>query len=111
MGGFVQGLGVSLGERVIYDDAGQLLTGNLMEYPLPRAGDIPDVATEHLEFPTDHNPLGVRGVGEGPTCAPTAAIANAIDDAFEGRLAIHDPVLTPSRVRRLIEQARRPEAT
>jgi carbon-monoxide dehydrogenase large subunit len=111
MGGFVQGLGVSLGERVIYDDAGQLLTGTLMEYPMPRAADVPDVVTEHLEFPTDHNPLGVRGVGEGPTCAPTAAIANAIDDAFEGRLAIQDPVLTPARVRMLIEQARRREAT
>jgi carbon-monoxide dehydrogenase large subunit len=106
MGGFAQGLGVSLGERVVYDDAGQLLTGSLMEYPIPRAADIPDVATEHLEFPTDHNPLGVRGVGEGPACAPAAAVANAIDDAFDGHLAIRDPVLTPACVRALIEQAR-----
>ena len=78
---------------------------------MPRAADVPDVVIEHLEFPTDHNPLGVRGVGEGPTCAPTAAIANAIDDAFEGRLAIREPVLTPARVRVLIEQTRRHEAT
>ena len=106
MGGFVQALGVSLGEQVVYDAAGQLLTGTLMEYPMPRAADVPDVASEHLEFPTDHNPLGVRGVGEGPTCAPIAAIANAVDDAFEGRLAIRDPVLTPARLRDLIERAR-----
>ena len=83
MGGFVQGLGVPLGERIVYDDAGQLLTGSLMDYPIPRADDIPDVVTEHLVFPTDHNPLGVRGVGEGPTCSPAAVIANAVDDAFE----------------------------
>ena len=111
MGGFLQGLGVSLGERVLYDDAGQLLTGTLMDYPMPRAADVPDMATEHLEFPTDHNPLGVRGVGEGPTCAPIAAIANAVDDAFDGRLPIADPVLTPARLRALIEQARGSDST
>jgi carbon-monoxide dehydrogenase large subunit len=107
MGGFAQALGVSLGERVVYDEAGQLLTGSLMEYPLTRAADIPEVASEHLELPTDHNPLGVRGVGEGPACAPAAAIANAVDDAFEGRLAIRDPAFTPARLRALIEQAER----
>jgi carbon-monoxide dehydrogenase large subunit len=60
--------------------------------------------TDHLVFPTDHNPLGVRGVGEGPTCSPAAAIANAVDDAFDGRLKIRDPILTPARVRALIEE-------
>ncbi|MBM3217090.1 MAG: xanthine dehydrogenase family protein [Candidatus Rokubacteria bacterium] len=106
MGGFLQGLGVSLGEHVVYDDTGQLLTGTLMDYPIPRADDVPDVVTEHLVFATDHNPLGVRGAGEGPTCSPVAVIANAVDDAFEGRLDIRDPVLTPQRVRALIESAR-----
>jgi len=106
MGGFLQGLGVSLGEHIVYDDAGQLLTGSLMDYPIPRADDVPDVVTEHLFFATDHNPLGVRGVGEGPTCSPVAVIANAVDDAFDGRLPIRDPVLTAPRVRALIEAAR-----
>jgi carbon-monoxide dehydrogenase large subunit len=106
MGGFVQGLGVPLGERIAYDEQGQLLTGSLMDYPIPRAADVPDVVTEHLVFPTDHNPLGVRGVGEGPTCSPASAIANAVDDAFDGHLEIRDPVLTPERVRALIEDAR-----
>jgi len=105
LGGFVQGLGVPFGERLVYDDAGQLLTGSLMDYPIPRAGDVPDVVTEHLVFPTDHNPLGVRGVGEGPTCSPATVIANAVDDAFDGRLPIRDPVLTAERVRALIEAA------
>ncbi|HET9490094.1 MAG TPA: xanthine dehydrogenase family protein molybdopterin-binding subunit [Methylomirabilota bacterium] len=107
LGGFVQGLGVPLGERIVYDDQGQLLTGSLMDYPIPRADDVPDVVTEHLVFPTDHNPLGVRGVGEGPTCSPATVIANAVDDAFDGLLNIRDPVLTPARVRALVEAARR----
>jgi carbon-monoxide dehydrogenase large subunit len=106
LGGFAQGLGVSLGERIVYDAQGQLLTGSLLDYPIPRASDVPDVVTEHLVFETDHNPLGVRGVGEGPTCAPAAVIANAVDDAFDGRLPISEPVLTPSAVRALIERAR-----
>jgi carbon-monoxide dehydrogenase large subunit len=106
LGGFAQGLGVSLGERIVYDAQGQLLTGSLLDYPIPRASDVPDVVTEHLVFPTDHNPLGVRGVGEGPTCSPAAVIANALDDAFDGRLEIRDPCLTPSAVRALIERAR-----
>jgi carbon-monoxide dehydrogenase large subunit len=107
LGGFVQGLGVPLGEQIVYDDRGQLLTGSLMDYPIPRAADVPEVVTEHLVFPTDHNPLGVRGVGEGPTCAPATVIANAVDDAFDGRLGIRDPVLTPGRVHALLEEARR----
>ena len=105
MGGFVQGLGVALGERIVYDDNGQLMTGTLMDYPIPRAADVPDTLTEHLEFPTDHNPLGVRGVGEGPTGPPATVIANAVDDAFEGSLDIRDPVLTASRVHALIVAA------
>ncbi|PYM14524.1 MAG: hypothetical protein DMD81_17695 [Candidatus Rokuibacteriota bacterium] len=54
MGGLLQGLGVPLGERLAYDDAGQLLTGSLMDYPIPRAADVPDVVSEHLVFSTLH---------------------------------------------------------
>jgi CO/xanthine dehydrogenase Mo-binding subunit len=67
VGGFAQDLGVALGEHVVYDDAGQLLTSTLMEYPVPRADDMPPLVIESLHFHTDHNPLGVRGVGEGAT--------------------------------------------
>jgi carbon-monoxide dehydrogenase large subunit len=105
MGGFAQGLGVALGEAIEYDPQGQLLTGSLMDYPIPRAGDIPEVVTEHLHFPTDHNRLGIRGVGEGPTGPPAAAIANALSDAFGGGLAIRFPVLTPARVHALLREA------
>jgi carbon-monoxide dehydrogenase large subunit len=105
VGGFAQGLGVVLGERIVYGDDGQLLTSTLMDYPLPRADDMPPLALEHLEFATDHNPLGVRGVGEGATGPPTAAIANAVSDAFDGRLDIRSPDLTPARVHALLRDA------
>jgi carbon-monoxide dehydrogenase large subunit len=105
LGGFAQGLGVALGEEIIHDSAGQLLTGSLMDYPIPRADDIPEFVTEHLHFETKHNRLGVRGVGEGPTGPPPAAIANAVSDAFGGRLPIRFPVLTPERVCALIREA------
>jgi aerobic carbon-monoxide dehydrogenase large subunit len=105
VGGFAQGLGVVLGERIAYGADGQLLTGTLMDYPLPRAEDMPPLVLEHLQFATDNNPLGVRGVGEGATGPPTAAIANAVADAFDGRLNIRNPVLTPDRVHALLREA------
>jgi len=105
VGGFAQGLGVPLGEHVVYGEDGQLLTGTLMDYPVPRAADMPPLVLEHLQFATDHNPLGVRGVGEGATGPPAAAIANAVADAFEGRLEIKNPVLTPYAVYTSIRDA------
>jgi aerobic carbon-monoxide dehydrogenase large subunit len=76
-----------------------------MDYPLPRAEDMPPLVLEHLEFATDNNPLGVRGVGEGATGPPTAAIANAVSDAFDGRLDVRSPDLTPARVHALLRDA------
>jgi aerobic carbon-monoxide dehydrogenase large subunit len=105
VGGFAQGLGVVLGERIVYGEDGQLLTSTLMDYPIPRADDMPPLVMEHLHFTTDHNPLGVRGVGEGATGPPTAAIANAVADAFDGRLEIRSPVFTPDRVHALLREA------
>jgi carbon-monoxide dehydrogenase large subunit len=105
VGGFAQGLGVALGEDLVYGDEGQLLTGTLMDYPIPRADDMPPLVVEHLHFPTDNNPLGVRGVGEGATGPPPTVIANAIADAFEGRLDIRHPVFTPERVHALLRDA------
>jgi carbon-monoxide dehydrogenase large subunit len=98
VGGFAQGLGVALGECIAYGEDGQVLTTTLMDYVLPRADDMPPLTVEHLDFPTDHNALGVRGVGEGATGPPPTVIANAIADAFDGRLEIPTPVFTPERV-------------
>ena len=98
LGGFAQGYGVALGESIHYDETGQMLTGSMMDYPIPRADEMPPFVTEHLHFHTDHNRLGVRGVGEGPTGPPPAALANAIADALGGRPRFRFPVLTARRV-------------
>jgi aerobic carbon-monoxide dehydrogenase large subunit len=82
VGGSVQGLGGALFEEFVYDQQGQLLTGSLMDYALPRASDSPTMTLLHHESPSLLNPLGVKGVGEGGAVAPPAAIANAISDAL-----------------------------
>ncbi|MGH7059242.1 MAG: xanthine dehydrogenase family protein molybdopterin-binding subunit, partial [Stellaceae bacterium] len=82
MGGAAQGLGGILGEAIVYDAAGQLLSGSLMDYPLPIAADMPAMRIVHQHSPSPLNPLGVKGVGEGGAVAPPAAIANAVCDAL-----------------------------
>ena len=81
-GGIAQGLGSALGEALIYDDAGQLLTGTLMDYPMPRAEDMPPLEVVHLDFPSAINPLGIKGVGESGVIPVAAAVANAAEDAL-----------------------------
>ncbi len=82
MGGTVQGLGGILGEAIVYDADGQLLSGSLMDYALPTASDVPSIRIVHQHSPSTLNPLGVKGVGEGGAVAPPAAIANAVCDAL-----------------------------
>src|SRR5439155_1688410 len=81
-GGVAQGVGGALFADMSYDAEGQLVTGSLMDYALPKADDLPPIETVHLEFPSPRNPLGVKGLGEGGAISPPAAIANAIEDAL-----------------------------
>jgi len=81
-GGVAQGVGGALLEEMVYDDAGQLLTGTLMDYLVPTAMELPPIETVHLEYPSPRNPLGIKGVGEGGAISPPAAIANAVEDAL-----------------------------
>lgn len=100
-GGIAQGLGEALMEQVVLDDSGQLLTGSLMDYALPRAADMPPVNMTSLESCTPVNPLGARGVGEAGTIGAPAAIQNAVYDALASRgiTGIDLPLpLTPERV-------------
>ena len=76
-----QGIGEALGERLVYDEAGQLLTGTLMDYALPVAAALPAFAVGHLETPSPLTPGGYKGMGEGGTIGAPAAIANAVADA------------------------------
>lgn len=94
-GSIAQGLGGALYEHLIYDDAGNLSTGTLMDYLLPTSAEVPDLVIEHLSKPAD-NPLGVRGVGEGGTLGPNAVLAGAVSDALGVHLD-HLP-LTPATV-------------
>jgi carbon-monoxide dehydrogenase large subunit len=82
IGGTVQGMGGGLLERLPYDKDGQPLTGSLMDYLVPLASDVPDIAVVHLHSPSPLNPLGVKGLGEGGAIAPPVAIANAVCDAL-----------------------------
>jgi len=82
VGGTVQGIGGAMLEEFIYDRQGQLLTGSLMDYALPRASDSPNVKLLHQESPSPLNPWGVKGLGEGGAIAPPPAIANAVCDAL-----------------------------
>jgi carbon-monoxide dehydrogenase large subunit len=88
IGGFAQGLGAAVLEQFVYDERGQVVTGSLMDYAVPRASDMPCVSLHHLVFPTSSNPLGVRAVGEsGPLSVP-ACIAAAIEDAINNATVI-----------------------
>jgi carbon-monoxide dehydrogenase large subunit len=80
-GAVAQGIGEALGERLVYDEEGQLLTGTLADYPVPVAAELPTFAVGHLETPSPHTPGGVKGMGEGGTVGAPAAIANAVADA------------------------------
>jgi carbon-monoxide dehydrogenase large subunit len=81
-GGLVQGIGQALTEGCRYDDAGQLVTGSLMDYCIPRAGDVPTFKIDTRETPCTHNPLGVKGCGEAGAIGAPAAVMNAITDAL-----------------------------
>jgi carbon-monoxide dehydrogenase large subunit len=107
-GGIVQGIGQALWERVVYDENGQLLTGSMMDYAVPKAASFPSFELGMTETPTTVNPLGVKGIGETGTIASTAAVYNAVLDALAplGVKTIDMP-LTPERVWRAIQQARR----
>jgi len=102
-GGIAQSIGQALFEQTIYDENGQLLTGEFMDYPIPRAVDIPEYILGSTVTPSPVNPLGVKGVGEAGTIGATPAIANAVLDALQLLGVVHlDLPLTPERVWRAI---------
>ena len=97
-GAIAQGIGGALLEHLVYDEAGQLLTGTLMEYALPTAADVPAFELAHVEVPAE-NLLGVRGVGEGGTLGPPAALANAVADALAPLgVEVNELPITPARL-------------
>jgi carbon-monoxide dehydrogenase large subunit len=106
-GGIAQGVAQALWEYAAYDESGQLLSGSLMDYALPKADDLPSFETDRTETPTPLNPLGVKGAGETGTIASTPAVANAVLDALAPFGIAHiDLPLTPERIWGAIREAR-----
>ena len=100
-------IGQALLENCVYDPvAGQLLSGSLMDYALPRADDLPPLEPRHFDIPSPTNALGVKGAGEAGAIGSTPAVINAVVDALS-ELGVDDIALpaTPERVWQAIQQA------
>jgi carbon-monoxide dehydrogenase large subunit len=105
-GGIVQGIGQALYEHAVYDESGNLLTGELMDYAIPRARMIPWLETSHTITPSPVNPLGVKGVGEAGTIGCSPALVNSVVDALRPLGVKHvDMPMTPQRIWNLIQAA------
>src|SRR6185295_12342801 len=98
-GGIVQGVGAALYEHCLYSPEGQLLNGNLADYLVPMAGEMPDIVVGHVSTPTLTSELGAKGAGEAGTAGAPGAVMNAINDAlapFNARVTAQP--FTPERV-------------
>ncbi len=106
-GGIAQGIGQALLESVVHDPHGQILTGSFMDYAMPRAADMPDIALARNPAPCLNNPLGLKGCAEaGAVCAPPAVI-NAILDALAPLgVGTIDMPATPQAIWNAIQKAR-----
>jgi aerobic carbon-monoxide dehydrogenase large subunit len=107
-GGVVQGWGQALWEEAIYDENGQLVTGSMLDYALPRATGLPDIEVLSTVTPSPHHPLGLKGIGEAGTIASTVTVYNAVMDALAplGVQTLNMP-MTAERVWRGIQEAKR----
>ncbi len=108
-GGIAQGVGQALWEGAVYDsDSGQLVTGTMMDYAVPKADQLPNYETDRTETPTPVNPLGIKGAGETGTIAATPAAVNAVVDALGGLGVDHIETmpLTAARVWQIIHTAK-----
>jgi carbon-monoxide dehydrogenase large subunit len=105
-GGVAHGIGNALLEEAVYNEDGQLLTTTYMDYLLPTAMEVPPIRVGHQEFPSDRNPLGAKGAGEGGAVAAPAAVINAVEDAL-GPLPVRLTriPLSPERLLRAIWEA------
>jgi carbon-monoxide dehydrogenase large subunit len=108
-GAVAQGMAQALYEGVEYDGDGQLLTGNFTTYLLPTAADLPMFETDRTVTPTPHNPMGVKGIGEGGTIAATPTVVNAVMDGLRplGITNIDMP-LTPFKIWEAVQNAPTP---
>ena len=98
-GGIAQGIGQALYEEAVYDETGQLLSGEFTDYTVPKATHIPIIENYHTETPSPSNPLGVKGVGEAGAIGAPPAVVNSVIDALSPFNVRHlDMPLTPEKV-------------
>ncbi|MCB0167722.1 MAG: molybdopterin-dependent oxidoreductase, partial [Anaerolineae bacterium] len=108
-GGIAQGIGQALFEGVVYDQLGNLLSGSLLDYALPKAHYLPPYDTNRTETPSPHNALGVKGIGEAATIGSTPAVVNAVIDALAPYGIRHlDMPLTAEKVWAAIKDSAKP---
>ena len=106
-GGIAQGIGQALWEGAVYSDDGQLLSGSMLDYALPKASNLPLFELDETVTPSPVNPLGVKGAGEAGTIASTPAVVNAVVDALSPLGIRHiDMPLTSQNVWRAIQAAK-----
>jgi carbon-monoxide dehydrogenase large subunit len=106
-GALAQGISQALYEEVLYDQDGQLLSGTLLDYTLPLAGQVPDFVTDLIETPSPNNPLGAKGVGEAGCIGGPPAIVNAVLDALSPLgIKTVDMPLRPEKIWALLQAAR-----
>jgi carbon-monoxide dehydrogenase large subunit len=103
-GGVVQGIGAALFEQCLYDDRGQLLNGNMADYLVPMAAEMPDIEVGHVVSPTSDSELGAKGAGEAGTAGAPACVMNALNDALRPLDAtpLTDMPFTPDKVLRAL---------
>jgi len=106
-GGVVQGLGGALFEHCLYDERGQMLNGNMADYLVPMAAEMPDIEIGHVVSPTADSELGAKGAGEAGTAGAPGAVMNAVNDALRplGAQPITAMPLTPEVILRVLGQA------
>ncbi len=99
-GGIVQGIGGALFEHCIYDERGQLLNGNMADYLVPMAAEMPDIEIGHVVTPTADSELGAKGAGEAGTAGAPGCVMNAINDALRplGAKPLTDMPFTPGKI-------------
>ena len=106
-GGVTQGIGQALFEEAVYDEDGNMLTGSLLDYPIPTASDLPFFELNSTVTPTNVNSLGAKGIGEAGTIGSAQTIVNAVVDALEPLGVKHiDMPLRPKRVWAAMQEAR-----
>ena len=103
-GGVVQGIGAALFEHCLYDERGQLLNGNMADYLVPMAVEMPDIEVGHVVTPTADSELGAKGAGEAGTAGAPGCVMNAINDALRplGATPLTDMPFTPDKILRAL---------